>query len=89
MLLPGWNPRGYLNNACHSAKLVTQNRATRDGWEEMIRWMQAKQGLGDLGANEPVILDYLAANYAPEEIGRRANLNVESIKWYVLDLESQ
>lgn len=75
--------------ACHSAKLVTQNRATREGWTEMIRWMQAKQGLWDLGPNEPVILDYLAANYAPEEIGRRANLDVEGIEWYVLDLEAE
>lgn len=75
--------------ACHSAKLVTQNRATREGWTEMIRWMQAKQGLWDLGASEPVILDYLATNYAPEEIGRRANLDMDAIKWYVLELGSK
>ncbi len=73
--------------ACHSAKLVTQNRATREGWTDMIRWMQAKQGLWDLGKNESVILDYLATNYAPEDIGRRANINVEEIEWYLLDLE--
>ena len=71
---------------CHSAKLVTQNRATRDGWEQMIRWMEKTQGLWDLGANEPIILDYLAANYAPEEVGRRANLDVAAIEWYILDL---
>jgi hypothetical protein len=75
--------------ACHSAKLVTQNRATREGWTEMIRWMQAKQGLWDLGVNEPIILDYLAANYAPEETGRRMNIDVEAIEWYILDLESK
>lgn len=75
--------------ACHSAKLVTQNRATREGWTEMIRWMQAKQGLWDLGANEPVILNYLAKNYAPEEMGRRPNLDVEAIEWYVLDLDKE
>jgi hypothetical protein len=73
--------------ACHSAKLVTQNRATRAGWTEMIRWMQASQGLWDLGANEPIILNYLATNYAPEDVGRRANIDVEAIEWYVLDLE--
>lgn len=72
--------------ACHSAKLVTQNRATREGWKEMIRWMQAKQGLWDLGTTEPIILDYLAKHYAPEDIGRRANLDVDAIKWYVLEL---
>ncbi|WP_020570805.1 hypothetical protein [Neolewinella persica] len=75
--------------ACHSAKLVTQNRATREGWTEMIRWMQAKQGLWDLGANEPIILSYLATNYAPEDIGRRASIDVDAIEWYVLDLEKE
>jgi hypothetical protein len=72
--------------ACHSAKLVTQNRATREGWIEMIRWMQAKQGLWDLGDNEPIILNYLAANYAPQEVGRRSNLQVNEIEWYILKM---
>ncbi|SEQ93491.1 hypothetical protein [Neolewinella agarilytica] len=75
--------------ACHSAKLVTQNRATREGWTDMIRWMQARQGLWDLGENEPVILDYLATNYAPEDIGRRATIDVEEIEWYLLELEEE
>jgi len=72
---------------CHSAKLVTQNRASREGWEQMIRWMQETQNLKDLGTNEPIVLDYLAANYAPQEIGRRTNLDVEDIEWYILELE--
>lgn len=75
--------------ACHSAKLVTQNRATRAGWEQMIRWMQETQGLWDLGKQEPIILDYLARHYAPEEIGRRANLDVEQIEWFMLNLEEE
>jgi hypothetical protein len=73
--------------ACHSGKLIAQNRATREGWQEMIRWMQATQGLWELGENEAAILDYLAANYAPEETGRRANLNIEEIEWYLLEEE--
>ena len=73
--------------ACHSAKLVTQNRATREGWQQMIRWMQAKQGLWDLGKSEPVILDYLAKYYAPKEEGRRQNLDVAAIEWFILELE--
>ncbi len=72
--------------ACHSAQMITQSRATREGWAQMIRWMQATQGLWDLGDQEPKILDYLAANYAPEETGRRANLDVEAIEWYILEL---
>ncbi|MEM9885717.1 MAG: hypothetical protein AAF849_07485 [Bacteroidota bacterium] len=74
---------------CHSAQLVIQNRATREGWEQMIDWMQATQGLWELGEQEPIILDYLATHYAPEAIGRRANLNVEKIRWYILDLEEE
>ena len=66
---------------CHSEKLVAQNRATREGWESMIRWMQETQNLGDLGENERKILDYLAENYAPDKKGRREPLSVE---WYIL-----
>jgi len=73
--------------SCHSAKLISQNKATREGWKNMIVWMQATQGLNDLRENEPLILDYLAKHYAPQEVGRRQNLNVEEIKWYVLNLE--
>lgn len=73
--------------SCHSAKLITQNKATREGWQSMIKWMQKTQGLPDLGKSEPRILDYLAKYYAPKETGRRKNLDVENIKWYVLNID--
>jgi len=73
--------------SCHSSKLVTQNRATRPGWEAMIRWMQETQGLPDLGDKEPIILDYLAKYYAPKSTGRRAHLDLTSIEWYILELD--
>ena len=73
---------------CHSAQLITQARATREGWTEMIRWMQATQGLHDLGVHEPIILDYLAKYYAPREVGRRPGLDVAAMEWYLLDLEA-
>ena len=73
--------------ACHSAKLITQNRATKEGWLQMIRWMQEKQGLWDLGKNEPIILDYLAKYYAPQEVGRRQNIDIAAIEWYILNIE--
>tara|TARA_Y100001956_G_scaffold80268_1_gene95121 strand:- start:705 stop:1208 length:504 start_codon:yes stop_codon:yes gene_type:complete len=69
--------------ACHSAKLITQNRADKDGWLTMIRWMQAEQKLWDLGENEDKILEYLAKNYAPQEKGRRTPL--KDVDWYVLE----
>ena len=72
---------------CHSAKLITQNRATAAGWTQMIRWMEATQGLHDLGDDEGVIVGYLAKHYAPQEIGRRAGLNLGAIEWYLLELE--
>ena len=65
---------------CHSLELVTQNNASRAGWEENIRWMQETQGLWDLGSSEGSILDYLSKNYGPKKSGRRANL--KNIEWY-------
>ena len=67
---------------CHSAKLVTQNRMSIDGWRATIKWMQETQNLWDLGKNEDIIINYLATYYAPESKGRRQNLN--NIEWYEL-----
>lgn len=67
---------------CHSSDLVTQNKMTKEGWLATIRWMQESQNLWDLGANEAIIVDYLAKNYAPDDTGRRAPL--KDIEWYVL-----
>lgn len=72
---------------CHSAKLITQNRADRSGWQDMIRWMQETQGLWNLGKNEPIILDYLSKHYAPRPNNRRPNLDIAALEWYILDLE--
>jgi hypothetical protein len=69
--------------ACHSLSLVTQNRATREGWKDIIVWMQETQKLWDLGQKEDIILDYLAKNYAPKDEGRRKTLVVE--EWYQLN----
>ncbi|MEN2283408.1 hypothetical protein AAGF08_14780 [Algoriphagus sp. SE2] len=70
--------------ACHSSALILQNRFNRETWKSKIEWMQETQGLWDLGVSEPIILDYLAENYAPEEFrGRRKPL--ENIEWYSLE----
>lgn len=55
--------------ACHSARLITQAGKTRAGWIDSIRWMQENQGLWDLGDKEPLILDYLSANYGVPKSG--------------------
>jgi len=72
---------------CHSAKLITQNRMTRDGWRQTIIWMQQTQGLWDLGEYQGIILDYLAEHYAPEETGRRPQLTLSETDWYHLNPE--
>lgn len=59
--------------ACHSAKLITQQRGTAAQWLAMIRWMQKKQNLWqfDSGTEERIIA-YLAENYPPDAARRRA-----------------
>lgn len=78
-----WEITAINCTSCHSGKLVTQNRASREGWESMIRWMQETQGLWDLGENEAGILDYLAKHYGTNETGRRKNLKIE--EWYEIN----
>ena len=59
----GWELTNAHCASCHSAKLVTQNRMNRSGWEDTIRLMQAEHGLWELGAAEAVIIDYLTQHY--------------------------
>ena len=55
--------------ACHSDKLVTQNRSDSQGWRELIYWMQKKQGLWPLDPQtEDVIVGYLAMHYGRPEV---------------------
>ena len=76
--------------ACHSGRLVQQNRATRHGWSEMIRWMQAKQGLWPLSPEvESRLLDYLTAHYGPDrESGARRRLPLPAALMPPVELDS-
>lgn len=67
---------------CHSAKLIIQNRMSKERWISAIRWMQKTQNLWDLGDNEEIIVDYLVTNYPPKKVGRRAVLT--DVEWYKL-----
>lgn len=61
--------------ACHSAKLITQQRGSSQQWLTMIRWMQKKQNLWQFDpATEDKIIAYLAENYPPSDAQRRAAL---------------
>ena len=65
-------------SACHSPRLVTQNRGSRQTWLSMIRWMQESQGLWAFdAATETAILDYLEKNYPPTAAYRRAPIKRE------------
>jgi hypothetical protein len=74
VIAPGFDLVKVQCTVCHSAALITQSRASREGWLAMIRWMQESQGLWPLGANEAPILDYLATHYPPSSSGRRRPL---------------
>ena len=69
--------------ACHSSKLILQNRMNADRWNSTIKWMQQTQNLPDLGKNQEIIVNYLATNYPPVDTGRRPGLT--NIDWYELD----
>jgi hypothetical protein len=73
-LAPGFEVVSVQCTVCHSARLITQSQADREGWLAMIRWMQESQGLWPLGDQEDKVLDYLAANYGAKPAGRRRPL---------------
>lgn len=69
----GWEQVRAHCGGCHSHALVTSQRADRNTWLDIIRWMQATQNLWQFQPEvESQILDYLAANYPPRPNRRRA-----------------
>ena len=77
VIAPGFEVVSVQCTVCHSARLITQNRADREGWAAMIRWMQETQGLWPLGEQEALVLEYLNAHYGPLRVGRRRSLPPE------------
>ena len=70
---PGWQQVRAHCGGCHSHALVTSQRADRQTWLDIIRWMQETQNLWQLEPDtEAQIIDYLAANYPPQANRRRA-----------------
>lgn len=71
----GWELVAANCTACHSAKLVTQNRGDRQHWLSMIRWMQQTQNLWPLAPEvEDKLLSYLSTHYGAKGFARRAPL---------------
>lgn len=73
VIAPGWEIVRANCGGCHSYKLVTAQRADRQTWTDIIRWMQATQNLWQFDPEvESRMLDYLAENYPPQATRRRA-----------------
>lgn len=73
IVAPGWQQVRAHCGGCHSHALVTQQRADRQTWLSMIRWMQETQNLWQFQPEiEEQILSYLAENYPPQPNRRRA-----------------
>ena len=71
----GWEQTRAHCGACHSYKLVTQNRGDRETWLGLIRWMQKTRNLWPIPETaENEILDYLSKNYAADLNQRRRAL---------------
>ena len=73
LIAPGWELVRMHCGACHSYKLVTAQRADKEGWWSMIKWMQETQNLWKFdAATENGILNYLSNSYPPQANRRRA-----------------
>jgi hypothetical protein len=69
----GWELVRAHCGGCHSHRIVTSQRADRQTWLDIIRWMQATQNLWQFDPpTEAGILDYLSKNYPPQAGRRRA-----------------
>jgi len=82
----GYNTVKKQCTICHSAQLISQNKASYREWLKTIRWMQKEQGMRELSQqDEELILKYLTKHYSPKQSSRRAVLSVE--KWHPLKIQ--
>lgn len=57
----------YSCSACHSVKLVAQQRLSRKRWDETLDWMVEEGGMAELDAEERApLLDYLTAHFGED-----------------------
>ncbi len=72
VLAPGWQLVQANCGACHSYRLITQQRGDARFWLDTIRWMQRTQNLWPLPEeHESTIVEYLAQHYNESDWGRR------------------
>ncbi len=54
-------------SACHSLRIVMQQRASIERWQDLLVWMSEKQGMARLEQDEErVLVKYLAENFGTE-----------------------
>ena len=57
----------YMCSACHSIRLVTQQRVTPERWDYLLDWMVEKQGMAPLPPDaRTVVLDYLTRHFSAQ-----------------------
>ncbi|WP_424947071.1 hypothetical protein [Candidatus Spongiihabitans sp.] len=68
-IAPGYRAVIAHCTACHSAKLITQQGASYESWNETIIWMQEEQGLWHID-EVPLteILLYLSTHYGEDRL---------------------
>lgn len=69
----GWELVRTHCTVCHSPQQYLRQKGTASTWTDTIRWMQGSAGLWPLDpATEKTIVTYLASNYGPDAVFRRA-----------------
>jgi hypothetical protein len=64
---PGQEVVYYTCNVCHSIRLVTQQRLSRERWDKLLEGMVEEQGMAEPAPEDrELILDYLAAHYGAD-----------------------
>ncbi len=60
----GYEETAAYCTACHSLRIVMQQRQTRDGWDYLLTWMRDKQGMAEpFPEDRELLLDYLTREF--------------------------
>jgi hypothetical protein len=63
---PGREEVFYACYACHSFRIITQQRLPESTWDELMDWMVEKQGMPPLSPQDrKLIVSYLAKHFSP------------------------
>lgn len=64
---PGQEDVYHVCNACHSIRLVTQQRLSRTRWDHLLEWMVEEQGMPVFEPDDRErVLDYLATHFGQD-----------------------